>query len=217
MKVLIIFLQIIAFPLSFLLISLIFQRVYKKSNNYFSSSLGGFPVNNRQSVKVNNYDYNRTKQIKENTKLYKFFSAINFTITTYIVGGIILFPLFLIFKPIKINGISYLQGICIPVYWSLSWIISIVLCVIFSYLFFFRIHKTNRNYKTAFFLGFFQLPIMWFFEIIIYVYIRQTIPTIFDYFFGKNFPWLNINWILAIFAPLITVYIIKNKIHKKVD
>jgi len=178
MRVLLIFLQVVAFPLSFLLVSIVLNLISKK---------------------------------KQLSQLFKVTSATNFVITTYITGGVILFPLFLAFNPIKIDGVSYLQGAAIPVYWGLSWLISIILCIVFSYYLFFRLNPSNVNVKSALIIGFYQLPLGWFFEIIIYVYMRKTIPSIFDYFFGKNFPWLNINWLLAALAPMITVLILRRK------
>jgi hypothetical protein len=148
-------------------------------------------------------------------KIFKISCATNFVISTYIIGGSLLFPLFLAFKPVKINGISYLQGVSIPIYWILSWTITIFLCTVLSYFLFFRINKENINIKSALVIGFLQLPLGWFFEIVIYVYMRKTIPTIFDYFFGKNFPWLNINWVLGALAPIITVLLINKKRNSK--
>jgi len=42
--------------------------------------------------------------------LYKFTSATNFAVSGYILGGFLLFPLYFLFKPVKIDGITYLLG-----------------------------------------------------------------------------------------------------------
>jgi hypothetical protein len=182
MKIVLIFLQIVAFPLSFLVASVI---LYVISSRY------------------------------KLQQLFKFASATNFVITTYIVGGVIMFPLYFAFHPVKIEGVTYLPESALPYYWGLCYIISVIMCMILSYYLFFKVNPSNINIKSALIIGFYQLPLGWFFEIVIYVYMRKTIPTIFDYFFGKNFPWLNINWLIGAFAPLLAVLIINHRRRKK--
>jgi hypothetical protein len=147
-----------------------------------------------------------------NTRLSKICQATHYTIITYILGGVILFPLYFAFKPIKIDGITYLVGYNLWIYWLLDLII-VTPAVTISIAYFQYFKKVPiQNYKIeALFLGLYQLILSLFFEIVIYVYWRKTLPSIHAYFFGKNFPWIDINWVIGFLCVFVAAYIAKKK------
>jgi hypothetical protein len=153
---------------------------------------------------------------KPDNKLYKLTSATNFAVSGYILGGFLLFPLYFLFRPVKIDGVTYLLGNNLIAYWIISFVIITPLVIGFcAYLFYFKKVKSDNIIKDAIIIGLYQVPLGWIFEIVIYVYWRKTIPTIYDYFFGKNFPWIMINWIIGAIIPLIIALIIKHKKLRK--
>lgn len=151
-------------------------------------------------------------------KLTKVGYATIFVIMSYIIGGVILFPLYFLFKPVKINGITYLMGFNLWGYWLISFfIVTPGIVTIVAYFLYFKKVPVVNFFKEAVLIGLYQLPWGWFFEIIIYVYWRKTIPSIYDYFFGKNFPWIDINWLIGVVSPLIAAYIAKHTKHINKD
>jgi len=176
MKVFVVFVQIIMFPITFLIVSWLFTLWARKKQN----------------------------------RLVKLGYATEFAIAAYIIGGAILFPLYFAFKPIKIEGITYLTGFNLWAYWLITYILVLPLVGAgTAYLLYFKKASITNYYKEGLLLGFYQVPLGLFFEIVIYVYWRKTIPSIYDYFFGKNFPWIDIAWFIGIFCPLIAAYIAK--------
>jgi len=144
---------------------------------------------------------------KKHPRLIKVGYATLFAITSYIVGGVVLFPLYLIFRPVKIEGITYLMGVNLWAFWLISFVIVTPLVVAgTAYFLYFRKVAVTKYMKEALLIGLYQVPWGWFFEIVIYVYWRQTIPSVYDYFFGKNFPWIDINWLIGVLSPLIAAY-----------
>jgi hypothetical protein len=150
---------------------------------------------------------------KKNEILKKIGHASIFSIANYIIGGFLLFPIYFAFRPIKIKGITYLVGFNLWGYWLISFIIITPVVVgLCAYFLYFKKVSIKNYYKEAILIGLFQLPWGWFFEIVIYVYMRKTVPTIYAYFFGKNFPWIDINWAVGVLTPLLVAHLIKR--HK---
>jgi len=148
---------------------------------------------------------------KPDSKLIKITAATNFAVSGYILGGFLLFPLWFLFKPVKIDGVTYLFGVNLFAYWAISFLIITPLVIGFcAYIFYFKNIKCKNIIKDAILIGLYQVPLGWIFEIVIYVYWRKTIPTIFDYFFGKNYPWIMINWAIGAIIPLILAMILKS-------
>ncbi|MBN1997299.1 hypothetical protein JW935_07095 [candidate division KSB1 bacterium] len=176
MKVFFIFIQIVLFPVAFLILSWLFTLWAKRKKN----------------------------------KFVKFGYATQFAISVYIVGGAILFPLYFVFKPTKIDGITYLLGLNLWAYWLITYILVLPFVgAITAYFIYFKRVSISKYYKDGLLLGIYQIPWAFLFEIFIYVYWRKTIPSIYDYFFGKNYPWIEIAWIISILSPLIAAHISK--------
>jgi len=149
---------------------------------------------------------------KPNTILLKITAATNFAVSGYILGGFLLFPLWFLFKPVKIDGITYLLGNNLIAYWAISFVIITPLVIGFcAYVFYFKKTECTNIFKDAIIIGLYQVPLGWIFEIVIYVYWRKTILSIHDYFFGKNYPWIMINWAIGAVIPLILAIILKYK------
>ena len=178
MKVLSVFLQIVAFPAAIFVVSFLLHRLVSKKG----------------------------------TVLHTLTAAIDFSVAGYLIGGLALFPLYFLFQPVKIDGITYLLGPNLWAYWLVSFIVVTPLVIGWcSYFFYFKEVAYRNIYLNAIFIGLFQVPLGWIMEIIIYVYWRKTIPTIYDYFFGKNFPWIMINWVIGAIVPLAVAYLLKKR------
>ncbi|MCX7709748.1 MAG: hypothetical protein N2484_07840 [Clostridia bacterium] len=182
MKVVIVFVQIIMFPLTIFLLSVLVNIWASKSNRFVS----------------------------------KICHANNFTTISYVVGGLVLFPLYFVFKPVKINGITYLTGSGLWIYWLLSFIvITPAVYIYFANSLYFKKVLVKNYLREALFLGVYSLSVSIFMEIIIYVYWRKTIPSIYDYFFGKNFPFIDINWLVVFISIFIASRLSETKGKRK--
>ncbi len=128
-----------------------------------------------------------------------------YAVANYIVQSIPIFSLWFIFKPIKIGDQYHLQGGNLWGFWISAYIISFLITILFSHLYFNKI-KTDRFLRDAALFGLCIVMCSMLFEISIYVYWRKTILSIHDYFFGKNYPWMIFNWIIVIIAPFLTAF-----------
>ena len=181
MGMVLIFIQIVAFPVTFLLLSRGFTH---------------WALRRREG-------------------LIKLGYATQFAIAVYIIGGVFLFPLYFAFQPIKIEGITYLTGANLWAYWLITYIVVLPLVGAgIAYFLYFRKVVVRKYYKEGLLLGLYQIPWALLFEIVIYVYWRKTIPSVYDYFLGKNYPWIEIAWMVSILSPLIAAEIARKKAAK---
>jgi FtsH-binding integral membrane protein len=63
--------------------------------------------------------------------------------------------------------------------------------------------KTTRPLKDGIWLGGYLLAFCWATDILVYVLIRKTLPTVHEYFLGKNQPEIGIAWVVAFFAAVL--------------
>ena len=60
--------------------------------------------------------------------------------------------------------------------------------------------KTASPKKDGIILGVYLICFSWLVDIIVYIFIRKTLPTLHEYFLGKNQPEIGIAWIVGFLA-----------------
>ena len=63
--------------------------------------------------------------------------------------------------------------------------------------------KTARPLKDGIWLGSYLLVFSWLTDILVYIFIRGTLPTVREYFLGKNQPEIGIAWVVGFCAAVL--------------
>ena len=69
---------------------------------------------------------------------------------------------------------------------------------LFTHFLYFKWVKTAKPFKDGLLIGGYLLIFCWVSDILVYVFVRNTLPTIHEYFLGKNQPEIGIAWIVSI-------------------
>ncbi|RQV92092.1 hypothetical protein EH221_12485 [bacterium] len=122
------------------------------------------------------------------------------TLTTLGVNGLIGFYLWFVFPVETINNLTYLQTSHLIIYYNIINFMSIVGVIVFSQILYYRRVKTADPKKDGIILGAYLIVFSWIVDIIVYIFIRKTLPTLHEYFLGKNQPEIGIAWLVGFFA-----------------
>jgi len=125
------------------------------------------------------------------------------TVTTLGVNGLIGFYLWFVFPVATINNLTYLQTSHLIIYYIIINLMSIVGVIIFSQLLYYRRLKTTQPTRDGVVLGAYLVSVSWVVDIVIYIFIRKTLPTLGEYFLGKNQPEIGIAWLVGFFACVV--------------
>jgi len=120
----------------------------------------------------------------------------------YIILGIVGFFLWFAFPVEKINGLTYLKGNNLIYYYLIINLQDIIGVLFFSHIVYYRHINTSSPIKDGFLLGLYLIIASWFIDLIIYVFIRKTLPSVEEYFLGKNQPEIGIAWLFAFISAL---------------
>ena len=124
-------------------------------------------------------------------------------LTTLGVNGLAGFFLWFAFPIQEINNLTYMQTSHLIFYYIIINFMSIVGVLIFSQLLYYRRVKTTDPMKDGIILGSYLLCISWVVDIIVYIFIRKTLPTLYEYFLGKNQPEIGIAWLIGFLAAVL--------------
>lgn len=122
--------------------------------------------------------------------------------TVYIILGIIGFFLWFAFPVEKINGLTYLAGNNLIYYYLIVNFMDIAGILFLSHIIYFRYIHTTRPIKDGVFLGIYLVIMSWLIDLFVYVVIRKTLPSVQEYFLGKNQPEIGIAWLIALAAAI---------------
>jgi len=121
----------------------------------------------------------------------------------YTILSIIGFFLWFAFPVEKINGLTYLMGNNLIYYYIIVNFVDISGVLFFSHFIYYKRINTTTPLKDGVFLGLYLIIISWLVDLAVYVFIRKTLPSIQEYFLGKNQPEIGIAWLIAFTSALI--------------
>jgi hypothetical protein len=117
--------------------------------------------------------------------------------------GVAGFYLWFVFPVQKINGLTYLRTSDLFVYYGLINLLDVVGVNLFARVLYFRWVDTARPLKDGIWLGGYLLVFSWLTDIVVYIFIRNTLPTVREYFIGKNQPEIGIAWVVGFCAAVL--------------
>ena len=124
-------------------------------------------------------------------------------IATAGILGVAGFYLWFVFPVQTINGLTYLRTSDLFIYYGLINLLDVVGVNLFAQALYFRWVKTVRPTKDGIWLGGYLLVFCWVTDILVYVLVRKTLPTVREYFLGKNQPEIGIAWVVAFCAAVL--------------
>jgi hypothetical protein len=114
--------------------------------------------------------------------------------------GVAGFYLWFVFPVQKINGLTYLRTADLLIYYGLINLLDVFGVNLFARILYFRWVNTARPLRDGVAMGSYLLVFCWVTDVLVYVFIRRTLPTVHEYFLGKNQPEIGIAWIVAFSA-----------------
>jgi hypothetical protein len=124
-------------------------------------------------------------------------------LAVYGIGGSVGFFLWFMFPVQRIHGLTYLQTPHLILYYIIINLLDIGFIILFAALLYYRRVKTSFPLRDGVLLGCYLVGCSWMIDILVYVFIRRTLPTIHEYFWGKNQPEIGIAWIVAFVAAVL--------------
>jgi hypothetical protein len=128
-------------------------------------------------------------------------------LAVYGIGSLVGFYLWFVFPVQKIHGLTYLQTPHLILYYVIINFLDIAGIVVFAYLLYYRRVQTSSPVGDGVILGCYLVAVSWLIDILIYVFVRQTLPTMHEYFLGKNQPEIGIAWLVAFVAAVVAGYL----------
>jgi hypothetical protein len=123
-------------------------------------------------------------------------------LSVYSVLSIIGFYLWFAFPVEKINGLTYFSEKGLIGYYLIINFNDIAGVFIFSHFIYFLHIKTITPVRDGILLGGYLVVFSWILDLFVYVFIRNTLPSIEEYFLGKNQPEIGIAWLVAFFSAV---------------
>ena len=115
----------------------------------------------------------------------------------YSILSLVGFYLWFAFPVEKINGLTYLRRNDLILYYNIVNFNDIAGVLLFSHFIYYKYVKSATPLKDGIFLGIYLLIFSWILDLFVYVFIRKTLPTIDEYFLGKNQPEIGIAWLIG--------------------
>ncbi len=120
----------------------------------------------------------------------------------YIILGVVGFFLWFAFPVEKINGLTYLKGNNLIYYYLIINFQDIIGVLFFAHIVYYKRINTTSPIKDGLLLGLYLVIASWIIDLIVYVFIRKTLPSLEEYFIGKNQPEIGIAWLIAFISAL---------------
>lgn len=126
---------------------------------------------------------------------FAFMTVVVFAV--YTILSVVGFFLWFAFPVEKINGLTYLRRNDLILYYFIVNFNDIAGVLLFSHIIYYHYVKTTTPVKDGILLGIYLLIFSWILDLFIYVFIRKTLPTLDEYFLGKNQPEIGIAWVIG--------------------
>ena len=120
----------------------------------------------------------------------------------YSILSVVGFFLWFAFPVEKIHGLTYLRRNDLILYYFIVNFNDIAGVLLFSHIFYYKYVKSTTPIKDGVLLGLYLLIFSWILDLFIYVFIRKTLPTLNEYFLGKNQPEIGIAWLIGFLSAL---------------
>ncbi len=120
----------------------------------------------------------------------------------YGILGIAGFFLWFAFPVETINGLTYLKGNSLIYYYLIVNLLDIAGVLYASHIIYYKRINTSTPVKDGVLTGIYLVVASWLIDLFVYVFIRQTLPSIHEYFLGKNQPEIGIAWVIAFASAL---------------
>ena len=124
-------------------------------------------------------------------------------LSLYSILSLIGFFLWFVFPVQEIHGLTYLLTPHLLLYYILINIMDVVGVILFAQIIYYRRVRTYYPVRDGIILGCYVLVFCWLTDIIVYIFIRKTLPTIHEYFLGKNQPEIGIAWLVGFAAAVL--------------
>ncbi len=121
----------------------------------------------------------------------------------YSILSVVGFYLWFAFPVEKIHGLTYLRRNDLILYYIIVNFNDIAGVLLFSHLIYYRYVRSTTPIQDGVFLGIYLVAFSWILDLVVYVFIRKTLPTLEVYFLGKNQPEIGIAWLVAFFSALV--------------
>jgi hypothetical protein len=142
---------------------------------------------------------------KTNDRFLKKFLYMTFVVlVVYSILSIIGFYLWFAFPVETINNVTYLKYKDLILYYSVINFNDVTGILLFSNIIYFRNVNSSSPLRDGFYLGIYLVVFSWVLDLFIYVFIRKTLPTLNEYFLGKNQPEIGIAWLTAFSSAIAT-------------
>jgi hypothetical protein len=116
--------------------------------------------------------------------------------------GLAGFYLWFVFPVQTIHGLYYLETSDLFIYYGLINLLDVIGINLFARILYFKWVHTTWPLRDGVVMGGYLLVFCWVTDILVYIFIRNTLPTVHDYFLGKNQPEIGIAWIVAFCAAV---------------
>jgi hypothetical protein len=145
----------------------------------------------------------RKASMKNDPAWKKFLFMTLVVIATAGILGVAGFYLWFVFPVEKIHGLTYLKTSDLFIYYGLINVLDVVGVNLLARALYFRWVKTDRPLKDGVWLGGYLLVFSWLTDILVYIFIRNTLPSVREYFLGKNQPEIGIAWVVGFCAAVL--------------
>lgn len=158
-------------------------------------------------------DFQANLQIKSDDSFLRKLLLLTLVVfLVYIILGIVGFFLWFAFPVEKINGLTYLKGNNLIYYYVIINFQDIIGVLFFAHIVYYKRINTTSPIKDGLLLGLYLIIASWLIDLIVYVVIRKTLPSLEEYFLGKNQPEIGIAWLIAFISALCSGWLhVENK------
>jgi hypothetical protein len=125
--------------------------------------------------------------------------------------GLTGFYLWFLFPVHKIRGLTYLETPHLILYYIILNLLDVIGIIVFAQVLYFRWVNTHNPVRDGIILGIYLVIFSWGVDIVVYVFLRNTLPSIHEYFLGKNQPEIGIAWLVAFTAAVLAGWLEKQK------
>lgn len=133
----------------------------------------------------------------------KFLFMTLIVIATAGILGVAGFYLWFVFPIERINGLTYMSDRDLMTYYGIINLLDVVGVSLLIRYFYFKFVRTSQPLRDGTLIGIYLLVFCWVTDILVYIFIRSTIPSVEEYFLGKNQPEIGIAWLIGFSAAVL--------------
>jgi hypothetical protein len=140
---------------------------------------------------------------KPNASFWRKFAFMTMVVfAVYSILSVVGFYLWFVFTVENVNGMTYLRRNDLILYYIIVNFNDIAGVLLFSHIIYYKYVQSRFPIKDGIFLGIYMILFSWILDLVVYVFIRKTLPTIDEYFLGKNQPEIGIAWFIGLISSI---------------